>query len=277
MPSFLYHVQITTFKGTVFNFPMNPNVRSSPYLLTGIDGLGANINNAFVDRGEQGRLRQGQQAPGRDITLKVRLRPDYSQNQTVSDLRLALYDMMDARQNIPMPIRFRNLENTANLVSISGYVKSIEPVPFSKDADVNITFECLQPNFSAPETTVNLVDMANFGITNVGSSIEGFYLEFTVHTRMLGGFHLYRTGSYPVDFLMTQTLEVNDVFKMSTRFGNRYVNYVRAGVTKSLLTWVTTDSDYIELYPGVNAFQTNWPRTYYQGALLKYTPKYVGL
>jgi hypothetical protein len=261
--------------GTV-NLPIIDVLPSDKFILKNIDGLGppeflVNIGKTIYQSG----IYQGNQPQQRQLVIRVGLNPDYSVGETVEGLRETLYGMI-----IP-PVDYLTFQiwNGAILTAIAkGWVSKFEVVPFSKDPEVQITIDCQDAYFTAPELVeVDLVGMSKSVLTidNIGSVPTGFLIDIVL-TANLSVFSI--TRSNPLDQIaVSSDFLIGDEITINTNDGSRGVWRNRSDVVISLIDNMDTNPDktWPKLRRGINSFAMSSTSFNYNS--VTYTPHYLGV
>jgi len=259
--------------GTV-NLPITGVLPSDKFILKSIEGLGppeflVNIGKTLL----QGGIYQGNHPQQRQLVIRVGLNPDYSVGETVEGLRETLYGMVVPTLDY---LTFQIWDDTTLTAIAKGWVSKFEAVPFSKDPEVQITVECQDAYFVAPEfLDLDLSGMSKSVLTidNIGSTPTGFYLQITL-TASLSSFSLIRSS--PTDEIFTTHAFLSgDTFEVDTRDGLRDVYSVRSGVKTSLLDVTVFDPGWLQLRRGINSFAMSSTSFNYSNCV--YTPHYLGV
>jgi len=256
------------------NLPITGVLPSDKFILKGIDGLGppdflVNIGKTL----SQGGVFQGTQPQQRQLVIRVGLNPDYSVGETVEGLRETLYGMI-----VPsVGATTFQIWNGATLTAIAlGWVAKMEIVPFAKDPEVQITFDCQDAYFTAPEfINLDLSTMSKTTLTidNIGSVPTGVYLQLTL-TANRSSFNMVRSSSIDGIFISYAFLS-GDEIDIDTRDGSRNVWVDRAGVTTSLIDVTNLTWGWLQLNRGINSFIM--PTTSFNYNSGVYTPHYLGV
>jgi len=256
------------------NLPIIGVLPSDKFILKGIDGLGppdflVNIGKTLSQSG----VYQGSQPQQRQLVVRVGLNPDYSVGETVEGLRETLYGMIVPTSGVTT----FQLWNGATLTAIAlGWVAKMEIVPFAKDPEVQITIDCQDAYFTAPEfidLDLSTMSKTTLTIDNIGSVPTGFYLQITL-TSNLSSFSLIRSN--PTDEIFTvHAFLSGDTFEIDTRDGLRDVYSVRSGIKTSLLDVTVFDPGWLQLRRGINSFAMSSTSFNYNNGV--YTPHYLGV
>lgn len=259
-----------------------------PFVLKGADGLGPAEIDVSIAQGLEGSGYYQNKVPrNKQIVMRIGLQAAWSTvGGTPSDLRALLYGLLtggyagDQIAAILLDIDPDTLAET-EVCRINGFVSKMETVPFSKDPQVQLTIECLSPYFVAPNSVVLTSDLNGqsrneVNITNVGNGPTGFYMKITFAGLPVGGidhFEITTQGGLKKmrfepssDFINGHSIEIN------TNPGTREAT-IQSGVNG--LAWLTSDSDWIQLYGGVNVLSLSHPEYDWNG--FNFKPKFWGV
>jgi hypothetical protein len=248
-----------------------------------VDGLGVDIDVALSNTLNQGAKFQNRQPQNKQIVLTVGLNPDWDTGQDASDLRELLYAYLVPSYTAGMSVVLRLAG--ADVVMIDGYVSKIEPNPFAKDPQCQVTIDCLGPYFRAPTKTLvgSLGSLSKTApvISYPGTAPTGLFIQI-VFTGTQNGWEI-RTNpagrsmdiSGPAapatDFL------VGDRLYIQTEPGSRYVHWKKSGFGETSLLWMLdAGSDWLSLFKGNNAF-TIIGGTAFTWEEISFTAKYWGV
>lgn len=211
----------------------------------------------------------------RNVVISIELQPDYV-STSVQDLRMMLYDFFMPDDSVTLTF----YDSVRPTVKTSGSVETCEPTIFAKEPSMTISVICFDPDLLPLDSeTVSDVTVSDTSETTVpydGNIKTGYELEldvdrdlaeFSVYTRAPDG--TVQTMNFVVD------LVADDVVKIGTVQGNKYVTLTRASVTTSIL-YAKTSPGWPKLAKGDNkirvyAIGTAIPWT------LTYLPRYGGL
>lgn len=264
---------------TALRLPIVGALPSDPYILKAADGFGPpEVDVAMLDTLYEGGLYSGRRPHNRQIVLRIGLNPDYAAGEVPADLRSTLYGLLLSPAAATPVIKIQpNIGSASPIAQALGYVSKFETVQWSKDPEVQITFECDGPYLAAPTAlTPTITTKTAFTVTNPGDAPVGFQMR-----------SVFTSNVAPGDFTVTlngKTLDVQDFNRVSgdeiwidTRPGHRSVLYKNnvAGTTASLLTYLTDDSEWLEMVGGANAFTVS--TNAWTWSLFSYTPNYWGV
>lgn len=202
----------------------------------------------------------------RTIVMQISLNPNFSQNQSYSDLRDALYKKIAMSRTGKVQLQFKSASTIVAV--ISGFVKKFETTHFDRDPDVQITITCDDSMFKSPTRisypTASLTNTSNLSIPdNVSTAPHGFIFQLVVQTSPFYTLKITDPGdaswafefSYPggAQFL------VGDVINFSSEYGSKDLYVTRSAVKTSLIGRITLGSAWPIIFPGVNRFSFTNP------------------
>lgn len=263
------------FTPNVMTFPLDSTIETAPFILKSVDGLGPpDIDISISNSLYSGGFYQGRRPQLRKIVMRIGFQPDYSIGQTVADLRSQLYEWLTPKFGQPVRVSLLNAAGST-IVYTSAHGSKIESNPFSKDPEVILTLDCESPYFISSMVSVpspGSLPKTAFSITNPGDAPSGFYLQFTFTASASSIFLSDKMQSY---FWLTYSFLAGDVVNVNLSPGQRDASLVRGGVTTSMLPYQTQQSQWLQLFGGVNYFTMNHSN-YNFTAILIY-PKYWGV
>lgn len=251
------------------DFPIVGAIPSDMFLLKGVDGLGPTQQNPTIVNG----VVQGINPTDRQIVMRVGLNPNYGLNQTAEQLRSTLYTMMAPKYGTQPVVQF--MDDNLVVAEIEGLTSGIEIAPFSKDPEVQITFDCVGDNLVAPnDLTIIPTTKAQFDIPNPGTASVGFEFEITF-TAKASKFTLEKIGGVLQLMTLTYPFVVGDVLTINTREFQRSITVDSGGDTITLIGMLSDDSIWLELDPGVNEFDPSLS-TFDWGSVT-FKPEFLGV
>lgn len=138
-------VELSSDNANVFSFGTSEVASTDKYLIKTIVGLDADeISRKFYGFGAQTNskfYRYG--VTKREIVLRVVLNPNYSINESFSEIRDELYRTISASRTGLINLLFTG--GGAALATISGYISKFEVPYFSKTPELQITIQCPDP------------------------------------------------------------------------------------------------------------------------------------
>lgn len=270
-------IEARTLQGTLLSLPLGDvSAGYSVQKVAGLDPVKATIVSSSYATAD-GEQYQSSRREKRNIVIGLGFETDYVSN-SVRSLRKRLYEFFQPKSYVSL----RFYDDDGLTVNISGRVESFDSDLFSEDPTVDISILCFDPDFA----NVNPVTISGSTVNSTtnrlirydGDIETGFTLTLNVN-QSLTEFTIYNTGEDG----LTKSLDIQaslvsgDVVTISTVSGAKSVKLTRSGVTTSLLYGMTTQSDWIEFFPGDNRF-----RVYITGSTtisysIAYTELYGGL
>lgn len=258
--------------------PLLLNSQASGFLVEEIGGLGpvkaTIVSSTFA--GVDGESYQSSRREGRDVSLKINLKPD-SVGTSVFDLRQKLYRFFMTKKWVSL----RFFMTSTLYVDIEGRVESADPDIFTKEPKFNVSVRCGKPDFIDPNPvsidghTTSLPMAETF---EYFGSVETGMLFTLRPDRTINEFAIYNT---PTDGQLrtlefSTPLQAGDVLQISTVKGSKGAILTRGNTVSSVLFGVSPESNWVEMFEGDNLF-----RVYAEGAPIpyniQYTTKYGGL
>lgn len=221
------------------------------YILREAEGITApEFNMQIANTLYQGGVFQNRQSINRQVVLNIRLNPNYGAGETVKSLRQNLYKMLSPRWK--QPVRVQLMLAGTVVAEVEGHVSGMPMNPFVKDPEVQITIDCLSACWFAP-TPVNYVpDSPSFPtIDYEGTAPVGFWMQIQ-YPQNSNNFEIHHIDNPFEKIKVAMTFYQNDILSIDTRPGLRSVLLTRNAVTTSVLSALTEDSKWIELYEGTN-------------------------
>lgn len=242
---------------SLLDLPLDSAIQTSPYKIKSIDGLGPpDINVAIADQVDSGGTFLGNNPTNREIVLVVGFAPNYGIGQTVGDLRSALYKVLFPRFSRHLTLSLQD-QGRNTLVTVLGQVKKVEPDIFSKEPQVQITIACYGPflrKWGTQLTQISLLPTNPLPITNPGDAPSGVYMEI-VFNGFTDIFSLTNENDDKLEF--DYNFVHDDVLTIDTTPGRRKARMLRGTVDTNMMPYMTAESDWLQLYFGVNELQPN--------------------
>lgn len=233
--------------------------RELPYNIKTIIGLDADeiVSRYYGVSGDQNTRFYDLTLEKREPILRIELNPDFSLNQTYSDLRDELYKIISSSRTGLLQLHFKN--GFEDVAVLSGFVQKFEASLFTKTPEVQLTLKCPDPWLKAPLPVI--MDISGFdpGSTNIVDNVStaphgfGFEMEFTGDVDILTINNQDSPGwSFaiaPVGGFLS-----GDVLHYSSELSERFLFYNRAGLIMHLADVVVPGSIWPILFPGNNYF-----------------------
>lgn len=251
---------------------------TSEFRVTDIQGLGpvkAEIATANMPL-DPGGVYLSSDAGQRNIVLTLEYAPNWEENSTVASLRQQLMSVYMPKNKVEIEIMMDGA-----LYTIDGVVETFEPVIFAKLPSVQISIICPRPYFRnawSSSTYVLPVQEGNlFTVPYDGLVSTGFELSFRCN---LGRTGMLFNGE-PWDGMNYMAIEgfqflVDDIVRISSVAGNRYVLLERNSNISNLLGWFGGSLIDTQLVNGLNYFTFN-EAPWFTDVTLSYDTLYGGL
>jgi hypothetical protein len=198
----------------------------------------------------------------REVTLRIALKPEFSEKMTFSDLRDNLYRIISSSRDGLVVLQFNDGLNPK--AALKGFVTKFESTLFSKDPEVQITIQTIDPMLKAP--TAKQLDIFNIGegttiVDDESTAPHGFTFQLTIGAKTAGdptlGFRITDSKSKftvsPGTIGANVGFETGDVLYFSSE-KEKYVYLVRSSVTYQLADSINPGSVWPVIYPGANDF-----------------------
>lgn len=268
----LTSLEIITDQGAILTLPLED--ASTGYLIqdiTGLDPVKATIvSSSFAT--QDGAYYQSSRRDTRNIVVTLGLEPDYA-TDSVSTLRSRLYGFFMPKSEVTLVFSSDDMDD----VVINGRVESFVSPLFVKSPIATISLICFDPDFVDP----NPVDLSGLSVSDLSinainylATVEaGFVFKLTINRTGVTNFSVINTPPDGIqrnmDFSVATAFTSGDVLTVSTIPGSKSVVLTRAGRDSSLLYALSPQSDWIQLFPGLNNFRVSA-----QGAGMPYTIEY---
>lgn len=214
--------------------PVADALPTDRYILRGVDGLGPpEINVSMGNALYQGGIYRGSQPADREIVIRLSLNPAYGDTPVSADkLRAYLYSNLAGQFSSRFSIFSRNYADETPPFApaemyADGYVRRIEIAPFEKDSVVQVTLQCPEAWFKAPEDTI-LTPVSDVVFQYDGSAPTGFFYRFTLGAAA-NGLHI-QTESSALEYeilTLDYTFALGDIVEFDSRPGRRSVRLLR--------------------------------------------------
>lgn len=245
-----------------------------PYHVKEIVGLGPTQIDVRVKSGRGGGVYKGRSPLNKQLVIRVAMTPDYFGGQTVEELREIMYGMITSDYEDPLLVELH--DGLTPMVYARGWVSKCEINPFSKEPELQITIDTDSPYFHhyyEINYPVAGLSKAAPEFNNVGQADIGFYFVVDFTSDSLTGWNINNTRQkFHVDYDFLD----NDRLTVNTRDGEQNITRTRSGSTISLLSYLTSDSNWLTLKHGLNQFAVG-PSTGYSWYQVKMKPEYWGV
>lgn len=272
----LTKVEVTNRRGHVLTLPMSDD--DSLYVVNTIDGLDpvtATLSSSSY-AGEDGEVFQSAKRSARNIKIKVDLEPDFV-TKTYTTLRQDLYAFFLPKS----VVKLRFYQDTGLYLDIQGIVESCDSPLFEQYPTATISIMCYKPDFTDPR----IIDLSGHTVADTtptvinypGTVETGVVVTLSIN-RPVTDFSIYNVdeGGNILQFDFSGALIAGDVLVVSSLSGAKGLTLTRAGASSSYLYGRTAQSNWIQLFEGLNNFRiytSAEPVPY----VLEYVVRYGGL
>lgn len=192
----------------------------------------------------------------REVTLRIKLNPQYASSQTPSSLRDALYKLIAYSRTGLVELRFMN--GATQVANIRGFIKKFEAALFSENPEVQITISCPYPFLRGPDT-IELAGASGVTVPNptlvdsLSNAPHGFKMRLTTTGTVGPTFTIQgKYGSGGVwPFSMTGlTFSTGAVIWFSSEEDDKYFYYVYGGITTHISDLLLLNQVWPIMFPG---------------------------
>lgn len=235
--------------------------RSNPYEAVSIEGLAAdNIVSRYYGVSSSGKKFHNLSVEDREITLKIKLNPQFSINKSYSDLRDDLYKAISSSRTGEIEIQFKN--GSTVVAVISGQTSKFDADLFAQEPTVTISIKPEEAMLKAPNPVNPPIIGDNVALTiiqdDISTAWHGF--EFVMNFSSELGNLVFSDPDNP-----TWSFEIGpggifaggDVLHFSSNLNNKKLYVIRAGITIHLADKIAIGSSWPVLFPGQNKLACN--------------------
>lgn len=255
------------------------NPYESGFAITSIDGLGpveANINTTEIVT-RDGSLYSSARAENRNIVFEIKLLPA----PTIEETRQRTYRYFPLKKRVEILIS----TDTRDVYTV-GYVEKNEPKIFSESEETQISIVCPDSYLKSVETESNTIGGINpefefpfskevddetqieFGDITISDELLLYYpgdadTGFLMNIHALGPFGnliLYDLTTREemiirvdlIRYYLGFEIQQGDDIYISTVRGDKYIMFVRDGLTYNIMSCIDLDSDWFSFVKGYN-------------------------
>lgn len=257
--------------------------RLNPYNVLSIDGLDADniIPKHYGDGLYDMSLND------RQLTMKIQLNPQFSINETPSDLRDALYKTIASSRTGLIEFQFKN--GTTIVAVLSGWVVKMGASLSERESQVLLTIKAQEPMLRAPTRTV--VNVSGFSTASqvfsddLSTAPHGYILEVRVTISDIAGIiNIYDplddSWYFQISPPSGSSFILGDIIHVSSEQDTKDIYLIHDGDPPTskhyLAEGIVFGSVWPLMFPGQNqlAFSNN---THLQWVALSYYPTYWGV
>lgn len=247
-------------------FSVRGTKQTDKYILRAQTGLGADeIVPMLYGRAQGTNLNYYHMAlRERQVSLVIKLNPQYQANQTVGQLRDLLYRAISFNRQGKIELRF--MSDETNVASLFGFITKVEVDPLSSNSEVTVMFKFPDPFLRSSSYIVlnqngqyilrsgnPLIELDDNAIVNnvnlqsrspswedvLSNSPHGYKMEIEI-TAEISSLTIrgIDTPNY-APFIINYTFSAGDILFFSSEDGNRYIYVVRTSAGGSTTTHLT--------------------------------------
>lgn len=271
----------TTWPVPFLDLNLNSSAGNNGYLIKNSAGLGPTTrNDVVIGFDTTGIPIKSSIASKREVVLRIQLTPKLG--QSTSGLRDEIYKFLD--KSVLM-----SLMNGAEVVGNSpGFIKNVDVVHFAAQPEIQITIECEDGYFYAPEALEMPLALLGYEqpvlTYEKGTAPTGFQLEFTVtfpntFFQIFNHSKFWHAGRGDVTniFKVTYPMVVGDKITLSTVPTDKRITLLRGVTEFDLAGYLNAGAVWPLLYPGVNSFEWFFGSSWMNFDRMSYIPRYWGV
>jgi hypothetical protein len=227
-----------------------------------IDGLDPpDIDLYLGDYARDGGYYSGRRVGKRNPVFHLTLNPNYAEDETVSDLREALYRAFIDPRAAGDDVRVDLIDDRKPPRYFSGFTEKIESPIFAKETELVVSMVCPNPYiFNVEESELN-VNGVTIPFLYEGTAETGVEAKFVI-TSNTSVLTIVVNGGLPM--VLNYSFLKDDIVYINTRRGERKIQLTRGvqgnpasisstglisgGVTSSILYALSQDSRWLELH-----------------------------
>lgn len=194
----------------------------------------------------------------RDVVVRILLNPDFSADETYSDLRDYVYKTISSSRTGQVTIMFK--EGTTELAAVMGFITKVEAPHFNEIPEIQITISCDDPMLRGAATVdydlTGLVQDAPVIVDSLSTAPHGFkaQLTFNVNSPDFTIADDALDPSWQFQISPVGGFGSGDILYFSSENNDKYLYMVRSGVTTHLVDKIAPGGVWPVLFPGSNAF-----------------------
>lgn len=214
----------------------------------------------------------------REIAIQIGLNPNFSNNESYSNLRDSIYKMIASSRTGKIDLYFKN--NNVIVATIKGHIIKIESPLFEKTQEIQITIKCDDPMFKAPSITY--VSTAGLNPANIvikddkSTAPHGIVFNMNIVSTFSNFIVSDPDFSWHMEIIPVGGFRAGDILVLSTEYNNKYVYILRGGNTILLSDAITPGSIWPIIFPGSNSFSFAYPNGFIF-TLISYYSTYWGV
>lgn len=231
-----------------------------------IEGLDPPDIDLFLgDYARDGGFYNGRRVGKRNVVFYLTLNPNYTKNETVSDLREQLYRAFIEPRAAGDDVRIDLLDSVKPPRYISGYTEKLETTIFSKEKELMVSLVCPNPYIYNVDETVTNANGPSVGFPYEGTAETGVEVKLQL-TSASPTLNLVVNNGSPM--ILNYPFEIGDIVYINTRRGERKIQLTHGGAisatgvitggnTSNILYSQTATSRWLELHRAIVVPVTN--------------------
>lgn len=196
------------------------------------------------------------------LVIRAGVNPDFSGHQSYSNLRDALYRLINASKTGQVKMVLKNGDDV--VAAISGFVSKVQTALFEKDQEVELSIKCDDPFFRASDYTT--VNVGGFIFTDdvitdhVSTAPHGFSFQLKVTESIPNIYIVDPTDeTWNFDVVPLGGFLPEDILYFSNEFNRKQLYIIRDGIVIDMKASVSIDSIWPIIFPGDNHFSFQYP------------------
>lgn len=276
--------KIRAIGAEVLDFPFRGGDR---FIFKGADGLGPTEVQISLANTRYGVHYQSRRPQHRQVRIRLGLDPDYFVGETVDEMRTEIYGLLTPRYGRPCSLQFLNDDDVQ--ATVDAYIKAIDPVFFSQENEVQLSFECLSEDLFAEADETLVPEIVTdpsaeegetfFEVTNRGTSYSGFRATFKFDQPSTGEIQISDSDPFGEKIILAHDFNADEALVVDTRAESRGIWKMLPATSDlvSVLSGLDGRTTWLQLHTGVNRLKINredfhWPT---DGFVMR--PKFVGV
>jgi len=227
----------------------------NPYNARSIDGLDGIFKPKYYSS-ESGQKFYTLEKEPVEVIFKIGLNPDFSANETFSDLRAGVYKVTSISKTGRVDIHFMNDDEIVAV--LTGFVTKVESNPSDRDQMMAVTVYCEDPVLRSPSPIVinyDLLDFSDFTISDdISTAPHGVSFRIKINEAIPDLIITDPTdASWNFRVIPIGGFDAGEVLHFSSEFGRKEIRTT----ARNLMDRVTGKSIWPIIFPGSNRLSFN--------------------
>lgn len=228
--------------------------RENPYNVKGIVGLDADEISPRFYGGSGDSKFYNMMLQKRDITIRAELNPNFTLEESFSELRDNMYRVISSSRSGLVEIQFKNLDEIVAIVS--AHIVKMEAVHFSNTPELQLTFRCVDPMLKSAtvvEFPVDAEEDTQIVLDGLSTAPHGFEATFVFDgsaSRIRITDPMDDSWWFAIDFnssIITPT--TGDILTLSSEHKSKKAFITRAGIDTHVADMIVTYSKWPIIFP----------------------------